>query len=54
MATFLQYLPYILGVGIAVLILVCLFDRGDGKKHMEPWRPKERRRRPRGGLSHGR
>ena len=49
METFLHYLPYILGAVIAVLVLACLFGGDGGRKHIEPWRPKERyRRRPRG------
>jgi hypothetical protein len=42
METLLQYLPYILGAAIALLILVCLFDVGGVKKHTEPQRPKQR------------
>jgi hypothetical protein len=45
METFLHYLPYILGAAIAVLILACLCGRSDGRKHVEPWRPKQRYRR---------
>jgi len=42
MDTFLHYLPYILGAVIAVLVLVCLSSGSSGRKHIEPWRPKER------------
>ena len=44
MEAFLQYLPYILGFAIAVLILVCLFDGSSTstRKRVEPWRPKQK------------
>jgi hypothetical protein len=48
MTGLLQYLPYILGAGIAVLIVVCLLGGHGSRKHVEPWRPKQRHRR-RGG-----
>ena len=50
METLIQYLPYILGLGIAVLVLACLFGGSEGRKHIEPWRPKQRYRRRRSGV----
>lgn len=52
METFVQYLPYILGGAIAVLILVCLMGGSGGRKSVEPWRPKQRHRRRSAGLLH--
>ncbi|HZM44832.1 MAG TPA: hypothetical protein VFC14_08380 [Burkholderiales bacterium] len=52
MATFLHYLPYILGAAIAVLILVCLMGGSGERRSVEPWRPKQRHRRKSGGFPH--
>jgi len=52
MGTFLQYLPYILGGAIAVLILVCLMGGSGGRKSVEPLRPKQRYRRKHVGMPH--
>ena len=41
MALIFHYLPYILGAGLAVLILVCFFNGGGARKHIEPRRPKQ-------------
>ncbi len=41
MATVFHYLPYILGAGLAALVLFCLFDGGETKKPAHRQRPKQ-------------
>ena len=46
MEALLHYLTYILGVGIAVLILVCLLDGGGARKDSQTRRPTQGNRTP--------
>ena len=40
MALVFHYFPYILGAGLALLMLVSFFGGGGSRKHVEPRRPK--------------
>jgi hypothetical protein len=42
MAVLFHYFPYILGAGLVILILLCLFDGSGARKHAEPRRPKQK------------
>ena len=41
MAVLFHYFLYILGAGLVFLILLCIFDGSEAKRHTGPRRPKQ-------------